>query len=379
MIERNHSRTLRLLLIGMICLHASMAISRIAASLWVLNAGYGEWSVGLLLSLYSAGPMLLSWWAGGLSDRYGFHRPMRIAVGLAVFGGLAPAIHPSLASIGLGSLLTGTASSIGAIAVQRAAGRLSEQGANLKRVFSWIAIAPAVSNAIAPAISGALLDYSGFVTTLLVAAVIPACALYVCVKVPVENLGLRGTQASLREAIDLLSIKAYRRMLLLNLVTISSWDAHLFVVPVLGHAQQLSATQIGIVLGVFSAASILIRMAIVRWAEAFKEKTAMRVAVVIAMLGFLAYPWLEGFRLMLVGSACLGMSLGSVQPMLLSSIHQVTPDGRQGQALGLRSMALNGINLVMPSSFGLIANLSSSALPMSIMGILLGLSLCLLR
>jgi MFS family permease len=69
-IERNQAKTLRLLLIGMICLHASMAISRIASSLWVLDSGYGEWSVGLLLSLFSAGPMLLAWWAGGLSDRY---------------------------------------------------------------------------------------------------------------------------------------------------------------------------------------------------------------------------------------------------------------------------------------------------------------------
>lgn len=76
------------------------------------------------------------------------------------------------------------------------------------------------------------------------------------------------------------------------------------------------------------------------------------------MIGFFVYLWLEGFPMMLIGSACLGMSLGSVQPMLLASIHQVTPEGRQGQALGLRSIALNGINLTMPSSFGLIASLS---------------------
>ena len=120
-----------------------MAISRIASSLWVLDSGYGEWSVGLLLSLFSAGPMLLAWWAGGLSDRYGFHRPMGIAITLAILGGITPAIYPSLITIALGCLLTGSASSIGAIAVQRAAGRLSDQGANLKRVFSWFAIAPA--------------------------------------------------------------------------------------------------------------------------------------------------------------------------------------------------------------------------------------------
>ena len=378
-IERNQAKTLRLLLIGMICLHASMAISRIASSLWVLDSGYGEWSVGLLLSLFSAGPMLLAWWAGGLSDRYGFHRPMGIAITLAILGGITPAIYPSLITIALGCLLTGSASSIGAIAVQRAAGRLSDQGANLKRVFSWVAIAPAVSNAFAPVMSGVLLDQFGFVATLIIGAIIPASAWFVAAKVPRETIKGSGHHSSLRDAIGLLRISAYRRMLLLNLVTISSWDAHLFVVPVIGHAQSLSATQIGALLGVFSAASIVIRVIIVRWTERFKERTSMRIAVSLAMVGFFAYPWLEGFQMMLIGSACLGMSLGSVQPMLLASIHQVTPQGRQGQALGLRSMALNGINLIMPSSFGLIASLSYTALPMSMMGLLLGLSLWLLR
>jgi MFS family permease len=48
----------------------------------------------------------------------------------------------------------------------------------------------------------------------------------------------------------------------------------------------------------------------------------------------------------------LGFALGSVQPMIMSSLHQMTPHHRHGEALGLRAMAINGSSVVMPLMFG---------------------------
>src|SRR5260221_9461369 len=42
-----------------------------------------------------------------------------------------------------------------------------------------------------------------------------------------------------------------------------------------------------------------------------------------------------------VCSVLLGFSLGSVQPMVMSMLHQITPEHRHGEALGLRLMAIN--------------------------------------
>ena len=53
----------------------------------------------------------------------------------------------------------------------------------------------------------------------------------------------------------------------------------------------------------------------------------------------------------------LGFALGSVQPMVMSLLHQITPAHRHGEALGLRLMAINGSSVLMPLLFG-----SSSAL-----------------
>jgi len=44
--------------------------------------------------------------------------------------------------------------------------------------------------------------------------------------------------------------------------------------------------------------------------------------------------------------------LGSVQPMIMSTLHQITPAHRQGEALGLRLMSINASSVLMPMLFG---------------------------
>ena len=48
----------------------------------------------------------------------------------------------------------------------------------------------------------------------------------------------------------------------------------------------------------------------------------------------------------------LGLSLGSVQPMVMSTLHQITPESRHGEALGLRLMSINISSVLMPMVFG---------------------------
>jgi len=59
----------------------------------------------------------------------------------------------------------------------------------------------------------------------------------------------------------------------------------------------------------------------------------------------------------------LGLALGSVQPMIMSTLHQLTPPERHGEAIALRSMAINFSSAVMPLLFGLVgAALGAGAL-----------------
>jgi MFS family permease len=51
-------------------------------------------------------------------------------------------------------------------------------------------------------------------------------------------------------------------------------------------------------------------------------------------------------------SVLLGAALGSVQPMVMSTLHQITPAHLHGEALGLRLMSINVSSVLMPLLFG---------------------------
>jgi sugar phosphate permease len=67
---------------------------------------------------------------------------------------------------------------------------------------------------------------------------------------------------------------------------------------------------------------------------------------------FAVYPLVHSAWLMAVCAALLGMALGSVQPMIMTTLHQLTPHDRHGEAIALRSMAINFSSAVMPLMFG---------------------------
>ncbi|MBT9492702.1 MAG: MFS transporter [Paucibacter sp.] len=356
---------------SLIAIHACMAVTRMAASLWVLHQGHGEWAVGLLLSLFAVTPMLLAMWAGRQADRFGLHRPVGIAVLMGLGGALVALAGQGLWTIGLSCLLSGGALSVAAVAIQREAGQMADEPSELKRVFGWMALGPALSNALAPVAAGLLIDYVSFRAAFALAVLLPMLAWGLALKVPRHTPKPQRAGGRAKPAWELLRLPALRYLLLLNVVLASAWDAHSFVVPVIGHAKGLSASNIGLVLAAFAVAAIVVRLAIIRWAERLDEIVALRVAMLMAAATLAAYAWLPGTPGLMLGSALLGLALGSVQPMVMAMLHQVTPADRQGQALGLRMVATNGATVAMPVGFGLLAAASVSAAPLWLMAAVL--------
>ncbi|MBL0144112.1 MAG: MFS transporter [Betaproteobacteria bacterium] len=355
----------------LIAVHACMALTRMAASLWVLNEGYGEWTVGVLLSLFAVAPIVLSLWAGGLADSHGFHRPVALGVGMAFAGAVVALASQTLLAIGFSCLMTGGAVSIAAVAIQREAGIMANSPDELRRVFSWVALGPAMSNAIAPVIGGVLIDGFGFRWAFAFAVLLPVLSWMLARRVPRHAPKPRNAGTPSRPAWHLLRHVSLRNLLLVNVVLSACWDAHTFVVPVVGHAKGLSASSIGLVLAAFAVAATLVRLAIVRFARQLDELKALRAAMGLAATTLFIYAWLPGTPGMMLGSALLGLALGSVQPMIMSTLHQVTPRDRHGQALGLRMLVINGATIAMPVGFGLLASATAIAAPMWLMAGLL--------
>jgi sugar phosphate permease len=166
----------------------------------------------------------------------------------------------------------------------------------------------------------------------------------------------------------------FKRMMLVNLVLSSCWDVHTFVVPVLGHERGFSASVIGTILGGFALAATLVRLIMPLFVARTKEWEVVTVAMLVTSLVFAVYPFMHSAWSMGVCSMLLGLALGSVQPMIMSTLHQITPENRHGEALGLRLMAINGSSVLMPVMFGTVGAVVGVSVVFWVAGLALGAS-----
>ena len=149
------------LIVGQICVHACMAGMRMAAPLLALREGYSAAAVGVLLALFALTQVFLALPAGRYADRHGLKRPVGWAVAVASGGAALALLFPVFPVLCLAALATGGAAGAAAIALQRHVGRAAHDATQLKRVFSWLAIGPAVSNFVGPFCAGLLIDHIG--------------------------------------------------------------------------------------------------------------------------------------------------------------------------------------------------------------------------
>lgn len=357
---------------AMVCVHACMAGTRVTASLALLQQGQPAWMVGLLLSMFALGPMALALWAGHQADRHGMHRTLGYGAALGGVGACAAVVSSHPVSLLVAGLLTGAGVSVVSLGIQREAGRMARDAHDLKRVFSWVSFGPALSNMVAPVVAGLLIDHLSFRAAFAFAATLPLVAWWLGQRVPRAPQAAAGSAppSSPWAAFGLLRDVGLRRLLLVNLAMSACWDAHSFVVPVLGHARGLSASSIGVVLGAFAVALLTVRVGISRFADRLDEGRALRRAMVTAAVVCLLYPWLPGAWGMAAGSFVLGLALGAVQPMVLSRMHQMTPPDRHGQALGVRMLTINAATLGVPLGFGLLAGAAGAVAPLWLMAAL---------
>lgn len=323
-----------------------------AAPLLALRQGYSEAAVGMLLALYALTQVFLALPAGRFADRHGLKRPMAFSVVAATIGAGAAVAFPIFPVLCGSALLTGGATGAASIALQRHVGRAAENPTQLKQVFSWLAIGPAVSNFIGPLFAGLMIDHAGFRPAFLMLAAFPLVGWFWVQSTRENPPAARSASHSHGPAWNLLREPMFRRLLLVNWMLSSCWDVHTFVVPVLGHERGMSASVIGTILGGFAVAAALVRLALPMIAAYLKEWAMISSAMAATAVLFAIYPFLHSALAMGLCSVLLGVALGTVQPMIMSTLHQITPEARHGEAIALRIMAINASSVAMPMLFG---------------------------
>lgn len=348
------------LIAAQVLLHAGMAGLRVLLPLQVLHTGHGTVEVGLVLALFGLGPLLLAVPMGHWVDRHGTHSAWWPALALSASGSLLAALWPALGMLGLAALLSGLGSGLALLIVQREAGRRAPDEQARRQAFAWVSLAPPAAGVLGPVGIGLVLDHSGrgtpggfWLAGLLLAllALGSAWPLRTLAPLPPATPAAPGQTP---RAWHLLRRSGVRRALSVSVFIAACFDLHAFVVPLLGLARGLSVSAIGAILGAHAAAAVLMRPLIPRLTAHHSDRRV--VAAAIGLTGALLVALSLASDAWTLGAAAvgLGLSMGSVQPLLMNALHQAAPAAQRGQAFGLRLTAISASSVVMPLLFGLL-------------------------
>jgi len=350
---RGANPTLVALIALAIANHVVMVGNRVAVSLYALHFGASTAVVGVLLALYAFLPMLCAVAAGQFSDRIGVRRPMVLgSLSLAV-GALLPALMPGLPALVASATIVGVSFMLFQVAAQNATG---EMGGPTERAhnFSLLALGYSVSGFLGPLITGFTIDHGSYTLAFAVLALIPL--------VPAAILGsgrlaLPGPHAArvnmpVGGALELLMHRKLRRVFFVNVLLAMGWDLHTIVIPIYGASLGLSASQIGMILAAFAAATFFVRFSM-RWiVRRFTEHQVLTISMMMAGLVYLVFPFSTTAGTLTALSFALGLALGMSQPMVMSLLHTHAPPGRMGEAAGVRMSLVQSMAVAVPLTFG---------------------------
>jgi MFS family permease len=338
-----------------IAIHVVLTGARVAVSLDALALGGSAATVGSLMALFALLPMLLAIPAGRMADRIGVRVPMLVGscgIALAV---LLPVVMPGLATLFVTAVLMGVSFMAYQVSAQYATGEMGG-AAGRAHNFGMLAIGYSISSILGPLIAGVIIDHAGYRAAFAVLALAPLVPIAV---LGFDRLPLPGPHPvhpshAGRKTMDLIGHRELRRVFVINILTAMAWELHTLFVPIYGNSVGLSASQIGLILAAFAAATFVIRLAMPLVARRLTEHQVLTVTLFIAGMVYFAFPFSRSVATLMGLSFCLGIGLGAGQPMVMSLLHSHAPPGRMGEAAGVRMSLVNSMAVAVPLVFGAI-------------------------
>ena len=334
----------------------SAAAARVVLALFALELGAQPLTVGILAATFSAFPLLLSVPAGRRADRFGARWLLIFGALIGGLGMLLPYFVRGLPAIFIAAAIIGSAAAIYNVLLQNLVGLLSNPH-NRSQNFSNYALTGSVSNFVGPLIAGFSIDLSGHAAACLYLALLTL--------VPLPMLAIRGgaVRAGARAAAPagggvraMLAEPRVRRLLATTSLLNTGQELYRFYLPIYTHAIGMSASTIGIVLAMNSAAMFVVRMVLPRLIARFKEQKVLAYAFFVSAVNLMLIPLFEAAAILALISFILGLGMGCGQPIITMLMFTGSAEGRSGEALGLRMSVIYLTKMVVPVVFGSIGS-----------------------
>lgn len=325
--------------------------SRMVASLFAIELGANPFLIGALISAYSVFPLLLGVYSGRLSDRFGSRRPMLAGTAVLALGLLLPFLWPQLAALYVSAALIGTGFVFFNVSVQNLAGGLGA-AEERTRNFSTLGLGYSGGHMLGPLLGGYAIDYHGFPFAYLCFAALIVLPMGLLAWNRRLEVAPRAAGKERTSTLELLHSAPLRRAIVTSALVVTGWDLYTFYVPLYGHSIGLSASSIGILLGVFAVATFVVRIVLPLFTRRYGVETVLSIAMFAGAAFFLLFPFITFVPALLALSFGIGFTLGCGQPLTLNIAYNRSPPGRSGEVTGLRLTINNVTHIGVPLAAG---------------------------
>jgi len=104
----------------------------------------------------------------------------------------------------------------------------------------------------------------------------------------------------------------------------------------------------------------------------FTEWQVLTYTLINTTAAFVLFPLFSSLAPLMGVAFLLGLGLGAAQPNVMSLMHSRSPEGRVGEALGLRTTIMNSSHVVLPLVFGAFGAVLGAAAMLWAMAALVG-------
>ncbi len=156
---------------------------------------------------------------------------------------------------------------------------------------------------------------------------------------------------------NLIAYPPLRRTLIRSAVVLTATDLFEFYMPIYGHSIGLSASKIGFVVSMVGAAAFVVRVGMPALARRFGEEALLTYSLFLGAATFLVFPLFREVAVLTLIAIALGLALGCGQPLSTILVYAHAPEGRSGEALGLRLTINNCTHIAVPLVFGSIGSM----------------------
>ncbi len=333
--------------------HSVFVGSRVAVSLYAIHLQASPFTVGTLMSVYGVVPTLFAVSAGRLTDRVGPRLPLLAGSILVAAGALAPFVFPGLPALYAAATLIGSGFMLYQVTVQNTVGFIGKRE-DRPTNFSVLALGFSASAFIGPMLTGLAIDWAGHKTAFLLLAFLPlpGIAVLAADKLPLPRPPVQAARGGEHRLTDLFAHRELRGIFIISGVQSMAWELFSFMTPIYGSRIGLSASVIGVVMASFAVATFSVRLALPFLTRRLTAWRLLNFALLGSGITYLLFPLVTNVAMLMALAFVLGIGLGGSQPMVMALLHDAVPEGRTGEAVGIRATVVTTSQTLMPLLFG---------------------------